>query len=130
MTIIRTLPTPTEQYRCKIEFYERFGAWGAMFILVHAKGALHYHVSSYESDGVVNYSSGLECHYRTPPDYMANRPPSHDVCHILKCPCWHDGTSLYASEKYEPMFIRGDYNGIIQQLKYDADNYFGRKELQ
>lgn len=123
--ILDEMPELSGKYRCKFKIYERFSDWAAMFEIVGAKGGVHYHVSRYkDTNGSTSYSSGLEFHYRTPPDYMKDKPPSHDECFLLKCPCWHDGTSLYASEVYEPMFLRGDYSGIFRQMERDAEEKF------
>lgn len=113
------------KYRCTMRVYDRFGDWAASYEVIGAKGAVHYHVSRWKgSDGIISYSSGLEYHYRSPPDYMQDKPPSHDECHLLKSPCWHDGTSLYASEVYEPLFRMSQHESIFWQLERDAENAF------
>lgn len=123
--IITEMPKTSGKYRCTMRVYQRFGnEWGASFEVIGAKGAAHYHVSKYEMEGKVSYSSGLEFHYRTPPDYMKDKPPSHDECYLLKAPCWHDGTSLYAMERYEPLFLQGCYNSTFHMLESDAEKTF------
>lgn len=42
---------------------------------------------------------GIEVHRRKPATYeAADRPADHGHCSVLGAPCWHDGTSLGASE--------------------------------
>lgn len=124
--ILTEMPKLSGKYRCTMKVYQRYGTeWGATFEAIGAKGAVHYHVSSYKnSDGIISYSSGLEFHYRQPPRYMQDKPPSQDKCHLLQAPCWHDGTSLYASEAYEPLFLRGCYDAIFRLLERDAEEKF------
>lgn len=71
--------------------------------IVGRHGAVHLHISSYELNGAVYFSGGLEFHHRAPPDYMRDDCPSHNKCWLLEQPCWHDRTSLYVSEKIIPM---------------------------
>lgn len=72
--------------------------------------ALHIHITDRGEDRGLDafgsrYYGGLECHYRKPPEYMADdAAPSHSECWLLKAPCWHDGTSLYASEVIIPFW--------------------------
>ena len=123
--IMDEMPKLSGKYRCEMVVFERFGDWGVMYKAIGAKGAVHLHISRYSSsESGLMYSGGLEYHYRSPPDYMKDKPPSHDECQILKCPCWHDGTSLYASEVYQPMFLRNDHEGIFRQLERDAERNF------
>ncbi len=74
------------------------------YSIVCREGAIEFNVTEYgkRDDGLPEFSGGLEIHYREPPDYMAKRAPSHDKCHLIGQPCWHDGTSLYASEVLIP----------------------------
>jgi len=124
--LLDQFPKLTGKYRCKMNIYERFGAWAASYEAIGAKGAVHYHVSRHmDSEGNISYTSGLEYHFRSPPAYMQDSPPSHDECHLLKAPCWHDGTSLYASEVYEPLFLRSQHESIFRQLEHDAERTFG-----
>lgn len=116
------LPTDLpRQYRYRYTAGLFVGTWRHMFIAIGAHGAVHFHTACHHYDNKDNWSSGLEFHWRVPPPGMQNQPPSHDQCEILKCPCWHDGTSLYADEHYLPMFIRGDAGAIFRSLASDAD---------
>lgn len=51
------------------------------------------------------YYGGIEIHSRKPLYDFGSQEPSHSDCWLLKCPCWHDGSSLQFSEQVEP-FLR------------------------
>lgn len=44
---------------------------------------------------------GVEVHHATRPDYLSEAA-SHDLCWLLLKPCWHDGSSLFFSERIGP----------------------------
>lgn len=98
--------------------------------VIGAKGGMHLHITDFGDDNPYvseRYSGGLEVHYRSPPDYMTDRPPSHDVCWLLKCPCWHDGTSLYVSEVLIPKWVGKafDMDYMSSLMFVEADDRFG-----
>lgn len=76
----------------------RFGSRSHNYEIVGRDGALNFHVTQ-GRDG--DFYGGLEEHRRVPPR-GCDRPPDHVNCRLLGCPCWHDGTSLYASEVLIP----------------------------
>ncbi len=88
------------KYRNKYEFTVRGEYKNHVYTCIGARGAIHFHVTDYGElfQFGPRYSGGLEVHYRQPPDYMRDDAPSQDKCWLIGCPCWHDGTSLYASE--------------------------------
>lgn len=96
--------------------YTCVGRWGAV--------SLHITDLSRMKEAAVEHSAGLEYHRRQPlPDN--DSPPSHEKCWLIGGPCWHDGTSLYAQEKYVPMFRQGgDPDHIWRAMMRDADEYF------
>ena len=113
------------QYRYHYEQRLWAGSWRCSYNIVGARGALSLNISGpHVYDGRENWSAGLETHWRAPPDYMRNDPPSQDECHILKCPCWHDGTSLYAQEVYLPMALAGRHEDIFRRMVAEADERF------
>lgn len=82
------------------------GTWHYAFDAIGARGAVSLNISGpHIYGGGENWSAGLEFHSRTPRG--SECAPSHDVCHVLKAPCWHDGTSLGAQERYLPLFLQG-----------------------
>lgn len=118
------LPTDlSRNYRYTIRQSFRHGRWEYSWELIGANGGVQLHISGpHEYDGRENWSAGLEYHWRKPPSYLAQSPPSHDQCWLLNCPCWHDGTSLYAQDHYLPLFIQGDTTRILRSLARDADD--------
>ena len=57
-----------------------------------------------------------------------DEPPSQVPCWLLKVPCWHDGTSLYATDTLWPMvegYLRGgEHEQIFRLLEWEADRVF------
>jgi hypothetical protein len=97
------------EYRCEIHRSHGMG-WMYLYIIIGRHGAIHLHFTEYDEDRIKQTPAlampcgGLEAHYREPPDYMKDQAPSHSPCQILGQPCWHDGTSLYASETLYPLW--------------------------
>jgi len=89
--------------------------------LVGPTGGIHFHVA--------DDTAGLEIHYTSPPDYMKGTAPHQTKCWLLNCPCWHDGTSLYATDTLWPMiksYLKaGDHEKIFKILEREADERFG-----
>lgn len=118
-------------YRCKYVWtpngvggYEKHH-----FEVIGARGGLHLHITDLgEEKQQDRWSAGLEEHWRSPPPYMDDRAPSHDVCWLLHCPCWHDGTSLYAMETLLPLFlqIQATPQMMLQRLCTEAEERFKR----
>lgn len=116
-----------KQYRYSYKAKLWAGKWRVDYELVGRHGGVHLHVSGpHNYDGEDHYSAGLEVHYRSPPEYMQNDPPSHDECWLLKCPCWHDGTSLYAQEGYLQIVLMAAHEHVFRKLASDADDYFAK----
>lgn len=124
MSKIELPRTYTYNYR----FYQRPGGyWAHSYDLVGRWGGVNFHVTDFGKDNPDfpdRYSAGLEYHFRQPPSYMADLPPSHDECWLLKAPCWHDGTSLYAQEKLLPLFDGQNHLALFLRLASDADDQF------
>jgi len=123
------LPTDLpRRYHYALNSSLRFGRWNHSYELVGAKGGVHLHVNGpHQTPSGEHWSSGLEYHSRTAWDDV---PPHHTECWLLKCPCWHDGTSLYAEEYYLPMVIAGEHRRIFLSLVHDADQWFERIAAQ
>ena len=110
------------RWRCEMRASERFGQWAWSFEIVGAKGGVNFHVTGpHRYDNTDHWSAGLEYHSATPRD---DEPPDHGRCWLTHRPCWHDGTSLYAQERYLPMWHRGDVDGIFRSMMRDADRHF------
>jgi hypothetical protein len=48
-----------------------------------------------------NWYGGVEVHSAKPFDYSNAAQPSQELCWLLLKPCWHDGSSLFFSERIE-----------------------------
>lgn len=90
-------------------------------------GGIHFH-ASIPKDGDYPPGCGLEVHRCTPAPYQQGDAPHHLDCPVTGGRCWHDGTSLYASETLWPMFegwLRlGDHASIFRALEVEYDNRF------
>lgn len=117
-----------KQYRYQYRLAPRLGQWEHSYELIGQHGAVHLHISEFNKD-IQNitgsYGGGIEFHYRTP-HIGCNEPPSHDECWLLKAPCWHDGSNLWASEYWIPLWenSRGNHDLIFRTLAQAADKKF------
>lgn len=103
--------------------------WDHNFCVLTYWGGVNLHIAEYfDSNKILNYSCGLESHYRNPPEYMKYDAPSHEHCWLLKCPCWHDGTSLYAQEHFLPMFLNTSHEVIFTALTQYCDEQVKESE--
>lgn len=124
------------KYRFKYEYTNGHGYPKHIWTCIGRHGAMHFHVTDFGEKGPdgqrrhERYSGGLETHYRAPPDYMAEQVPSQDKCWLLGGPCWHDGTSLYASENLIPfwLFDPHDHDRVFQRLAREYENRFEPKD--
>jgi hypothetical protein len=91
--------------------------------------AMHLHIDDMGEDHGLKYgdrySGGIEIHYRVPPDYMRDQAPMAK-CWLLGGPCWHDGSSLQATEHWIPMWLVDPHNherifGELQTELMDRD---------
>lgn len=117
------------QFRTKYEYTRPHSAARHDWFVIGARGAVHLWITeSPPGDLRHTYSAGLEMHYRSPPNYMADMAPSQDQCWVLKCPCWHDGSSLYAVERYLPIWKADPHNHdkMFQILQQEYDAQFSR----
>jgi hypothetical protein len=113
------------RFRAKYTAQLVCGSWRHSFDFVGAEGAISLNISGpHVYDGRENWSAGLEIHRRAPAYYQQDEPPSHDECHVLKCPCWHDGSSTYAQDEFLPIFLQGNINGLLRRLSNEAEERF------
>lgn len=103
------------------KYTKPFGSPRHSWSFVGEKGGLDFHVTIYEGRDFPD-SAGLEIHR-----FEGQGAPSHLDCWLLKGRCWHDGTSLYASETVWPIVksMRFDHDAIFNYLECEADRYFG-----
>ena len=73
-------------------------------------------------------SCALEVHRCSPAPYQQGAAPHHIDCPVTGGRCWHDGTSLYASETLWPTFEQwlreGDHAAIFRTLELEYDSRF------
>lgn len=102
-----------------------FGDKSHTYELVGRDGAIHFHVTEAKNG---EFYGGIEEHHRTCPTY-SDRPPSHTNCRLLGGPCWHDGSSLYASEVLIPMWKLEfpNHDAVFAALVRDYDRVFRRE---
>ena len=117
------------KYRNEYKFNDDFGLERHVWTCIGRRGAIHLHVSGSlrDADGPnEGYYGGLEVHYREPPDCMNEDAPSQDRCWLLDGPCWHDGTSLYASETLIPLWLcdRNNHVRMFGVLQREYEKWF------
>lgn len=109
----------------RYEYSNPFGSPRHHWELVGPEGGIHLHVSLTEGYGP---SCGLEYHHSARAKYRCDEAPDHKNCPLLGEPCWHDGTSLYASEHVwpyvEPYLRRGDHEAIFRTLEGEYEKRF------
>lgn len=110
----------------KYTWTKPFGSVKHNWELVGPDGAVHFHVGFYDPQAP---SAGLEFHHSRSAGRYNGEAPHHIKCWLTGEPCWHDGTSLYASESLwpmvEPMFRNGDHETIFRVLEGEYDRHFG-----
>jgi len=87
----------------KYEYAKQYETERHVWSVVGNEVSLHLHISKHEEFT----NGGLEIHYRMPPVYMRDKPPSHNICAFIACPCWHDGSSSWASDYWIPLWEEG-----------------------
>lgn len=118
------------KFRSKYEYSKPYSNHHHVWTVIGRHGAMHFHVTDAGKEHADKYgdqySGGLEVHYRSPPDYMQDDAPSQDKCWLLGCPCWHDGTSLYASETIIPFWLvsPNDHERMFRFLEAEYKNRF------
>ncbi len=118
-----------DKYRKEYHYVHSYPHYKKHIWLIEcAQGAVHLHITDLgEKCEHDRYSGGIETHYRKPPDHMATDSPSQNQCWIFGgSPCWHDGSSLYASEHFVPMWEmdKHDHDGMFNALIVHMHNQF------
>lgn len=109
-----------------------FGHLTHRWELVGPSGALEFHVTMLDEKRG-GASAGLEVHHREPPEHMRGEAPSQLACKLTGGWCWHDGSSLYATESLWPLiapFVRaGNHEAIFEILEGEATRQFEGEEV-
>jgi len=90
------------------------------------------HVSIWATDiRPSGYIGGIEIHWRNRPDWMDRSEPDHEHCWLLNGPCWHDGSSLQATEYWIPLWlsVRGQEHEHQTMFDYLWGEYAQRFEV-
>jgi len=97
--------------------------------VVTAKGGMHLTINDSGEDARPRYHGGVETHWRQPPPYMEDAPPSHTNCWLIGGPCWHDGSSLWAKEHWIPIWHldENDREGMLRRLEVAAEEMFTKE---
>ena len=115
----------------KYTWSKPFGSARHSWELAGPDGGIHFHVAGNDKFGD---SAGLEFHHtREAWNRLFGRAeaPHHRECSVIGEPCWHDGTSLYASEHVwpmvKPMLRSGDHDAIFRFLEDEYSRHFDRR---
>ena len=109
----------------RYEYTNGFGYPRHHWELRSAHGAIHFHIS------IVNThppSAGLEFHSIYP---RGDDAPDHVNCPLTGGRCWHDGTSLYATDTLWPIIkvylSKGDHESVFRILEHELDERLNPK---
>lgn len=115
----------------RYSYTNQFGSPRHCWELVGPHGGVHFAVTIVKD---YDPSCGLEFHHAARANYRCNEAPDHVKCPLIGEPCWHDGTSLYASETLwpmiEPMLRSGDHETVFRFLEGEYDSHFSYLENQ
>jgi len=119
-------------YESKYEYRRLWGNPYHLYSCVGAIGAVHLHITDHGDEHAEKYgerySGGIEGHWRYA---IANRPPDHALCPFLNAPCWHDGSSLQATETWIPLWraCQGDPDAMFDRLENAATEILEGRQL-
>lgn len=83
--------------------------------VIGRNGAVDFHCLN--EAGPFGRVGGVEYHMRAAPAYSEKAAPDHENCWLIGCPCWHDGSSLYATEVLIPLLERSGDDAVWNQLE-------------
>lgn len=88
------------------------------WIVVGELGAIDFHCTNEGTEIARQFgrSGGVEYHSKQPFDYDPDSEPSHEHCWLVGR-CWHDGTSLWASEHWIPLLQLSGEEAIWRELE-------------
>ncbi len=118
----------------KYTLVSSFGYMRHSWEVVCALGGLHFHISISDKSEY-EPTAGLEYHHSIlyqAREHIFDRPPDHVDCKITGGACWHDGTSLYATESLWPAIKSylgtGDHKKIFDILDCESGNHFRKDD--
>lgn len=93
--------------------------------MVGPNGAIHFTASVYEKED--NATCGLEFHH-----HSGEGAPHHLNCPLTGGRCWHDGTSLHATENLWPLIkgylSDGSHDIVFSLLEREYESHFEPNE--
>ena len=94
--------------------------------LVGPRGAIDFHCTNADHRIAREFwrSGGLEIHRREPDGYQRGEGASNDHCWLLDGPCWHDGSSLYATEQLIPLLENFGEDALWERLESEYRHRF------
>lgn len=116
------MPIDESKFRCSYTVKFFAGSWRHEYVVLCKNGAISFHWA--DSEGRFEKTAGLEIHRYVPAEYQKDHAPHHSPCHILGAPCWHDGTSLYATEKLLPLIDGAKLNHAFDVLINECADRF------
>ena len=109
----------------KYTWTKPFGSVQHHWELLGPNGGIHFHFTETESDSP---RAGLEFHHTRSANMKNDVAPDHINCFLTGEPCWHDGTSLYATEdllpQIRPMLRGGNHKDIFTLLEWEYNSHF------
>lgn len=115
----------------KYTFSRPFGSGRHVWQVVGPVGAVHFHASMPVGQ-MHEAACGLEFHHTRASGVHPDEAPHFTRCEITGEPCWHDGTSLYASEtlwpKIKPCLESGNHDAVFTLLEAEYESRFERTD--
>lgn len=112
----------------KYEYRNPFGSPSHHWSVRGPRGAVSFNVHITKG---YSPSAGLDFHRAEP---QGDNAPSHVNCPLIGGPCWHDGTSLYATETLWPrveMYLKdGDHESVWRILESEYNDHDEFKPVQ
>lgn len=106
----------------KYTYSKPFGSERHNWELVGPNGAVSFHTTIVDREKYAP-KAGLEFHHRS-----GNDAPSQLNCPLTGGLCWHDGTSLYATESLWPQveshLSNGDHESVFRILEWEYEKRF------
>lgn len=102
-----------------------------IFGLVGSLGGVHFWVEQYVYEGEKKRFGGVEKHSRKPFNW-SGEVADNSECWLIGGPCYHDGSSLMAEERFIPIWndchYDGDFSIIYDMLEGFYHSCFQREE--
>lgn len=117
------------KYTCIMQFGTLNHSWS----LRGPAGGVHFHYQEWidpeRSAQFGGPTAGLEIHRLQPAEYQQDQAASHAPCWLLGAPCWHDGTSAYATDTLLPIIrsMGSDHPSIFALLEREYVDYLEKE---